>query len=271
MEPGVRIGRIFGIDIRVDGSWLVIFALMTWSLGSMFAARHQSWSLLAAFGLGLAGSLLFFVSVVIHELAHSAVAIAHGLPVRSVTLFLFGGISNIEREPESPRVEFLTAAVGPLVSILLGSALLVGTNLALKEPPVTSGPDAFFASLSPLESLLVWLGTINVAIGGFNLVPAFPLDGGRLLRSALWSATKSLRSATQTAANVSRVFAWLFILLGLAMSFGVRLPLLGSGLGSGLWLAFVGWFLNGAASSMRSGAERPSDRPSAIPPRALPH
>ena len=271
MATGIRIARIFGIDIRVDRSWLVIFALMTWSLGSMFAERHHDWSLALAFGLGLAGSLLFFASVVIHELAHSAVATAHGLPVRSVTLFLFGGISNIEREPESPRVEFLTAVVGPLVSILLGSALLVGTNLALTAPPVTSGPEAFFAALSPLESLLIWLGTINVAIGVFNLVPAFPLDGGRLLRSALWSATGSLPSATRTAASVSRVFAWLFIVVGLAMSFGARFPLLGSGLGSGLWLAFVGWFLNGAASSVRAGAERPSDRPSAVPPRALPH
>lgn len=271
MGPGVRIGRVFGIDIRVDASWLVIFALMTWSLGSMFAARHPSWSLPGAFGLGLLGALLFFGSVLLHELAHSAVAIAHGLPVRSVTLFLFGGISNIEHEPDSPRVEFVTAVVGPAVSLVLGFGLLIGTNLALKSPPVQAGPEVFFAALSPIESLLVWLGTINVAIGVFNLVPAFPLDGGRLLRSALWARTKSLTRATRTAASTSRVFAWLFIVLGLAMSFGVHIPLLGSGIGSGLWLAFVGWFLNGASASMRSEAGQPSNRTSAAPPGALTH
>lgn len=247
---GFKLIKLFGINISVDWSWFFIFLLVTWNLAvALFRPLHPDWSPLLVWGTAILSSLLFFASVLLHELAHSLVAIARGLPVRRITLFIFGGVSNIEREPPSPVTEFLVTIVGPLTSIVLGLLFLFlgGSQLNLQSLQF-GGTTQALSQLSPLSTLLLWLGPVNIILGIFNLIPAFPLDGGRILRSIFWAATDNLRRATRWATAISQVIAWLLIFLGIAMVFGVRIPFLGTGLISGLWLAFIGWFLNNAAA-----------------------
>jgi Zn-dependent protease/CBS domain-containing protein len=252
MRGGFNIGRIFGIRINLDWSWIFIFLLVTVNLAvGVFPAWHPDWGPALAWGVAALASLLFFASVLVHELSHSLVARANGLPVRNITLFLFGGVSNIEREPASPKTEFLMAVVGPIASLLLGAIFLMLGGIRLGGENLVASPVRAMARLDPLSTLLLWLGPINLMVGLFNLVPAFPLDGGRILRSILWAATKNLRKATQWASGLGQLIAWLFIIGGVMMAFGVSLPLFGSGLASGLWLAFIGWFLNNAAINSR--------------------
>jgi len=248
MKSGLRIARIFGINIRVDWSWLLIFVLVTWNLSVVFAQAHPDWDGWFATGLALVAALLFFASVLVHELAHSLVAKARGMPVRSIKLFLFGGVSNIEREPPSPGAEFLMALVGPLTSIALGLMLVLvaGASAATVGDAITD-PSQIVAQLSPVTTLLAWLGSINVLLGLFNLIPGFPLDGGRVVRSIFWAVTDDLRRATRWASWIGQGIAWLMIAAGIAMVFGVRLPFFGQGLTGGLWLAFIGWFLHSSA------------------------
>lgn len=248
-----RIGKLFGIELRVDSSWLFIFALLTWNLSTVFAGWHPDWSSFEAIGLALAASLVFFGCIILHELAHSLVARRYGLRVRSITLFLFGGVSNIEHEPPSARAEFFTAIAGPVTSIVLGVVvvLITGATTAVSLADAQSAR-AGVAQLGPVTTLLAWLGPINLVIGVFNLIPAFPLDGGRVLRSILWSTSGNLRKSTLRVAAVGQIFGWLFILTGVAMAFGVHVVFFGSGVVGGLWLAFIGWFLrNAAAQSTR--------------------
>jgi Zn-dependent protease len=243
------LGRLFGIRISIDYSWLFIVVLMTWSLTAAFGRWHPTWTAPTALATALIASILFFASVVLHELAHSIVARRFGVPVRSITLFLFGGVSNIEREPPSAKAEFLTAVVGPVTSIALGAVLLALTSVVAHIPPeVAADPGAALALLGPAETLLVWLGSINVIVGLFNLVPGFPLDGGRLLRSAIWAATRDLHVATKWASAVGQAIGWIFVFLGIAMVFGAQVPFFGRGIISGLWLSFIGWFLSAAAA-----------------------
>jgi len=244
-----RIGRVFGIDIRVDTSWVFIFVLMTWNLCTVFARWHPQWPAVEQSALGVVGSLLLFACVLLHELAHCAMAQRFGLPVRSITLFLFGGISNIEQEPPTPRAEAWTAIVGPLTSIAIGALFLLcaagATGGSMHD--ADSMQDAM-SKLGPMTTLLVWLGPINLVIGVFNLIPAFPLDGGRLLRAAIWSAKANLGDATVRACAIGQAIGWGLIVLGIAMTFGMHVPFFGSGLIAGLWLAFIGWFVRGAAA-----------------------
>ena len=245
----LKIGRVFGIDIRIDYSWLFIFVLVTWNLGTTFGSAHPSWGRVLAWGTALSASLLFFGSVLAHELAHSVVAKAQGVPVRNITLFLFGGVSNIQREPDSAGHEFLMAIVGPLTSIVIGLALLfVGQGITGPLGDALANPSDVLSRMSPLATLLVWLGSINLTLGLFNLIPGFPLDGGRVLRSILWALTRNLQMATRWAAGVGQAIAWLMIIGGVAMVFGARIPFFGTGFVSGLWLAFIGWFLNSASA-----------------------
>lgn len=247
MRSGIHVGRIFGINIHIDWSWIFIFLLVTWQLAAaVFPTLHPDWDLGLTLIVSLAASLLFFASVLAHELAHSLVAKARGLPVRRITLFIFGGVSNIEREPPSPGTEFLVAIVGPLTSLALGAlfwffgmrgAAGIGFPLTPQQ----------LSQLDPISTLLLWLGPINILLGIFNMIPGFPLDGGRVLRSILWGLTNNLRRATRWASWVGQAVAWLFIVAGISMAFGVEIPILGSGLIGGLWLAFIGWFLNNAA------------------------
>ena len=246
---GFHIGRVGGIDLRVDWSWLVIFALLTWNLVAVFARWHPDWTPLGSFAVAASASLIFFGCVLLHELAHSVVAIRYGIPVRSITLFLFGGISNIEREPPSAKSEFFMAIVGPLASIAIGVAFVaVGSTLMSTTATTVADAAQAVAQAGPISTLVIWLGPINVIIGLFNLIPAFPLDGGRVLRSIIWALSGSLQRATRMASLGGQFIAWLFIAGGIAMAFGVELPFFGTGLVSGMWLAFIGWFLNSAAA-----------------------
>lgn len=248
MRGGFSIGRIFGIRIRIDWSWLLIFFLITWNMASTFGQIQSELDVVLRWALAAVASLLFFASVLAHELAHSLMAKAQDVPVRSITLFLFGGVSSIEREPPSPRAELLITVVGPITSIVLGAILLVLASAIVGPVDALSQPTAeTFSQFSPVTLLVLWLGSINLLLGVFNLIPGFPLDGGRVLRSILWALTDNLRRATRWASLVGQAMGWLMIIAGVAIVFGLQIPFLGSGFVSGLWLIFIGWFLNSAA------------------------
>jgi Zn-dependent protease len=245
---GFRIGKIFNINIHIDWSWLLIFGLVSWSLASSFGQMHADWSPLMQWGMALLAALLFFLSVLAHELAHSLVARAQGVPVRNITLFMFGGVSNIQKEPASPMNEFLVAIVGPLTSFILGGLfLLLGSGgLALNNVTAINMND-LLAQIGPANTILLWLGSVNILVGLFNLIPGFPLDGGRVVRSILWGITNDLKRATRWASWLGQAVAWLLIFAGMAMLFGAQISILGSGFINGLWLIFIGWFLQNAA------------------------
>jgi Zn-dependent protease/CBS domain-containing protein len=249
MLGSFRVTRILGIDIYIDWSWLFIFALVTWNLAvAVFPTVHPEWSLWLTVGVSLAASFLFFASVLAHELAHSVVARARGLPVQRITLFIFGGAADIGREPPSPKSEFLIAVVGPIMSIALG-VLFTGIGLLLINGAGLFGSNALttLATLSPVATLMLWLGPINFLLGIFNMVPGFPLDGGRILRSIVWGISGNMVLSTRVATFAGQLVAWLFIFTGIAMVFGISVPIFGSGIIGGLWLVFIGWFLNNAA------------------------
>ncbi|MCL4562555.1 MAG: site-2 protease family protein [Chloroflexi bacterium] len=251
MNSGINLGKIFGININIDWSWIFIFLLVTWNLAvGIFPSVHPEWQPGLTWSVAILASILFFASVLVHELAHSVVALARGLPVRRITLFLFGGVSNIQREPTSPWTEFLMAIVGPLISVILGIFFLfLGDALSgFIIIPSLGNPLTAISDLNPISTLLFWLGPINIILGVFNMVPGFPLDGGRVLRSLLWGATGNLRLATRWATRVGQLIAWVFIILGISMVFGLQIPILGTGLISGVWLAIIGWFLMNAAT-----------------------
>jgi Zn-dependent protease len=245
---GFRIGKIFNININIDWSWLLIFGLVSWSLASSFAQMHADWTPIMQWGMAILAALLFFLSVLAHELAHSLVARAQGVPVRNITLFMFGGVSNIQKEPASPINEFLVAIVGPLTSFILGGAfLLLGTGgIALSNVAVTNMTD-LLSQLGPANTIFIWLGSVNILVGLFNLIPGFPLDGGRVVRSILWGITNDLKKATRWASWLGQGVAWLLIFAGMSMLFGAQIPILGTGFINGLWLIFIGWFLQNAA------------------------
>jgi Zn-dependent protease/CBS domain-containing protein len=230
LRGSIQIAKIGGIAINIHVSWILIFILITWTLaGSYFPQNYPNWSLALYWTIGLATSILFFVSVLLHELAHSFVARARGLPVQDITLFIFGGVAQIGEEPETPATEFVMALVGPLSSIVLGAVFGAVWFLA---SPINE----------PLAALGAYLAFINVILGVFNMIPGFPLDGGRVLRSILWQATGNLQRATRWASLVGQGVAYLFILAGIWQIFT------GDWVG-GLWIAFIGWFLDNAASS----------------------
>lgn len=248
MGRGFRVGRLFGIEINIDWSWVFIFVLVAWNLTSVFGQYHPEWGITLQISIAILAALLFFASVLAHELAHSLTAQAQGVPVRSITLFLFGGVSNIQRQPPSARAEFLITIVGPIISIVLGIIFILIANLTGGTLNVSvANPQEMIQQLDPITTLLVWLGPVNILVGLFNMIPGFPLDGGRILRSIFWVITDNLRQATRWASWVGQGVAWLMIGAGIAMVFGVQVPFFGTGLVNGLWLAFIGWFLNSAA------------------------
>lgn len=249
MGTGFRIGAVAGIEVFVDWSLLIIFFLITFGLGAgLFPAWHPTWSAGLAWVTALAAAVLFFCSVFVHELSHALVGRAHGITVRRITLFVFGGMAHMENEPRGWRAEFWMAIVGPLTSLLLGAAFLVLAGVLGGTAQFdVDDPEAAMARLGPLPTLLMWLGPVNIVLGLFNLVPGFPLDGGRVLRAILWGITRDFRKATLWASRGGQAFAWLLIAAGLAMIMGLRVPVFGTGFVGGLWLAFIGWFLNNAA------------------------
>src|SRR4030043_2060313 len=206
LTEGISIGKAFGIPLRLHYSWFIVFVLITWSLTYNFLQIYSHWGLAISIVAGVVTSLLFFGSVLAHELLHSVVAQAAGIPIHSITLFIFGGVSQMVEEPKKPQVEFRMALAGPLTSLVLGGIFL-----------------AIWYWLGDLSELLkairFWLGWINIALAGFNLIPGFPLDGGRVLRSLLWWRNRDLRKSTRIASNVGRGIGYLFILLGIAMIF----------------------------------------------------
>lgn len=216
MESDIKLGKIFGIEISLSYSWFIIFFLINFSFWSQFSSRATPQRLI----MTISTSLLFFLSILAHELSHSLLARAMGLPVRSITLFVFGGVSRIEKEAMSAATEFWVAIVGPLSSLALAG---------------------LFQLLAPLSSSFRLLSKINLMLAIFNLIPGFPLDGGRVLRAILWAATRSPARATRIACRLGQGFAYALIAGGILLAF--------SGQGSGLWLALVGWFLLEAARS----------------------
>ena len=248
MKNGFRLGKIFDINIEIDWSWLLIFALVSWSLASSFGLAHPGWTVLMQWGLAISAALLFFISILMHELAHALAARAMNVPVRSITLFIFGGISNIQREPRSPFGEFVIAIVGPLTSMVLGGVFLaLGLGSIALNNLRLMDPISALSQIGPMGTMFVWLGSINILIALFNLIPGFPLDGGRIVRSVLWAVTDSLRKATRWASWMGQAVAWILILAGISMLFGVYIPILGSGFINGIWIMFIGWFLQNAA------------------------
>lgn len=223
----VKLTRIRGIDVGIHYSWFIIFVLITFSLTARFSALHPHWTVAEQYAVGVATSLLFFVSILLHELAHSFVALAKGIPVRSITLFVFGGVAQIGREPDRPMTEFQIAIAGPIASGLLAVGFWVIAALAGDQ----------FERLSALAD---WLSSINVMLAVFNLVPGFPLDGGRMFRALMWHVTGSLARATRIAAGAGQGIGYLFIFFGIWTGFTANWF-------SGLWLAFIGWFLMNAA------------------------
>ena len=241
---GLRIGSLFGIEVRLDVSVILIFLLIVWSLASgLFPDWHPDWRPALRWGTALAAGLLFFTSLLAHEFSHSVVAQAYGIPVPRITLFLLGGVSEMSSDPRSPKTEFLMAIAGPLMSLGLGIGFsLIGLQVAGQAFVGQLGDDqtAALASLSPLATMLLWLGPVNLMLAIFNMVPGFPLDGGRVLRALLWWIGGDRLRATRWASDAGRLFGWSLIALG------VLSVVSGQGLG-GLWLVLVGWFLSTAA------------------------
>ncbi len=225
----IPLGRILGIPIGLDFSWFLIFGLLTWSLAtSYYPAEFGNWPVAQYWIVGAVTAILMFVSVLLHELGHSVVALRFKIPVRSITLFIFGGVAQIGAEPPSAVAEFWIAIAGPVVSFAL--AIFFG----LLQPIV--------GGLAPLLALAKYLAYINGSLALFNLIPGFPLDGGRVFRAIVWGITHNLRRATLIAANLGRFIAYAFILFGVWQIFTGHF-------GNGLWIAFIGWFLESAASS----------------------
>jgi Zn-dependent protease/predicted transcriptional regulator len=228
MQSQVKLGRVFGIEIGLHYSWFLIATLIVFSLSSQFHGSNPEWGDTTILALAITTAVLFFVSLLLHELAHSLVATSNGLPVREITLFALGGVSQIEKNPASAKVEFWMAFVGPLTSAVIGALCLTGAR-------VIGG-----AASSPWMAMLLWLGYINLALAGFNLIPGYPLDGGRVLRAIIWWKTGSAERSTRAAARVGQAVAFGLIALGIFRFFA------GDGIG-GLWMAFIGWFLLQAA------------------------
>jgi Zn-dependent protease/predicted transcriptional regulator len=243
--PAWEIGRALGIPIRIHASWFLVFVLLTWSLATGYLPEAlPGLSESRYWGMGAVAALLLFVSVLLHELGHSYVAQRYRIPIGQITLFLFGGVAQMRKEPPSPKAEFLIAIAGPAVSFALG-ACCFGAVLAAESLPIPSGGKGFIV----LGGLL---GIVNVQLGLFNLIPGFPLDGGRALRAGLWAWGNNFHRATSQAALMGLGFGVLLAGLGAVLLGGaISGTLEQSTAGNGGWLMFIGAFLFGAAWSTR--------------------
>lgn len=234
MRSNVKLGRISGIEIGLHYSWFIIAALIVFSLGEHFRQVNPHWGTGQIWIAALFTAILFFVTLLLHELAHSLVAQARGLKVTAITLFALGGVSQIQDDATDAKTEFWIAIAGPIASLIIGFgclAIALGLGWQRSTEPRTA-----------VTGVLVWLGYINILLAVFNMIPGFPLDGGRVLRSIVWAITKNADRSTRIAARVGQVVAFLFILNGIWQFFS------GAGF-SGLWIAFIGWFLMDAAKA----------------------
>ena len=227
MGSALNIGKLFGIQLRLHYTWFIIFVFLTVLLVSPHWLSPLWWV------IGIITCLLFFASVVAHELAHSLVGRANGIPIKSITLFIFGGVAQMTREATSPGAEFKMAAAGPACSLVIGClfGLLWFFTPGMAEP---------------VAIMVQWLAYINVALAIFNFIPGFPLDGGRVFRSLLWQITGNYQRSTQIATRVGQGVGYLFIVGGILLAF---LRPFGMSWFNGLWLVFIGWFLENAASA----------------------
>jgi Zn-dependent protease/CBS domain-containing protein len=224
----IPLGRVFGIPIELDFSWFLIAVLITWTLAANYYPAELKGSTSAEYWLmGALTAVLFFLSILTHEMAHSLVALRYKVPVRRITLFIFGGVSEIAGEPPSAAAEFQIAVVGPLTSLALAALFY------LVQP--------LLAQITPALEIAKYLALINAMLGLFNLIPGFPLDGGRVFRAIVWGAIKDFRRATMIAASTGRFFGYFFIVGGVLQA--VRGDVF-----NGLWIAFIGWFLESAAA-----------------------
>jgi Zn-dependent protease/CBS domain-containing protein len=229
MNDSFTLGRIAGIRVGVNWSWIVVFALIVWTLSqSIFPRMNQGLSDATYLGMAIVAALLFFVSLLMHEYGHALVARREGMEIEGITLWLFGGVARFKGMFPSAGAEFRIAIAGPVVSLVLGCLFVLFAWLA-------RAPEA-------VDAVAAWLGYINLTLLVFNLLPALPLDGGRVLRSVLWAARNDFAWATRIAAWVGRAFGYLFIAVGLGFLFF-------QGAFSGAWLAFIGWFLLQAAGA----------------------
>jgi Zn-dependent protease/predicted transcriptional regulator len=228
MQAQIKLGRVFGVQIGLHYSWLIIALLVVLSLAGQFNITNPQWGEGTIWATAIITGLLFFVAIILHELSHAAVAKARGLPVRSITLFALGGVAQIEKEASDARTEFWMAIVGPIASVTIGLLCLLLTWLLGWAPMVTP--------TTPVGALLMWLGVINIGLAIFNLIPGYPLDGGRVLRAIIWWFTGDGTRATRIASLVGQLVALAFIVFGILRFFG------GAGFG-GLWIAFIGWLL----------------------------
>ncbi len=230
MGSAFNLGKVFGIQFRLHYTWFIIFVLVTVSLSWQVFPFYYDWPPWLYWATGIVTSLLFFASVLAHELAHSLVGRANGIPIRSITLFIFGGVAHMSREATHPGAEFKMAAAGPACSLAIGGLFFLLQILirGISEP---------------VAAMAYWLAQVNVVLAAFNLIPGFPLDGGRVFRSILWRFTGNYQRSTLIATQVGRGVAYTFILGGILVMF-----LLHEWFG-GLWLAFIGWFLENAASA----------------------
>ena len=228
----VTLFRVFGFEVKVDWSWLILGALIVWSLATgIFPKRYQGLDQADYWAMGAAGAVGLFLSIVFHELWHSLVARRFGLEMRGITLFLFGGVSEMGDEPPSPKAEFFLAVAGPVSSVVL-AAFLAGLGYLLRG----SRP------LTPVTGVLDYLGLLNLYLAGFNLIPAFPLDGGRVLRAVLWGRWNDLRRATRVASSIGAGLGAALMVLGAAQFFIDRSV-------GGIWMFVIGMFVRGAARS----------------------
>ena len=232
MESHIKLGRLFGIKIGLHYTWVIIALLLAFSLAARFQEMHPDWGPGVAWATAIVTAALFFAAIIAHELSHALVAKLRGLPVRSITLFALGGVAQIETDAADAKTEFWMGIVGPITSAVLGGICL-GLAWALGWTMLAE-PGA------PLMAMLVWLGYINLGLALFNMIPGFPLDGGRVLRAVIWWITGNGARATRIAALTGQFIAFCFIILGLIRFFQ------GAGF-NGLWIAFIGWFLLQAA------------------------
>ena len=234
MKPHFTFGRIFGVEVGLHYSWFLIALLITLSLSDRFHAINSAWGPIVIWATSLLTAGLFFATLLAHELSHALVARASGISTRSITLFALGGVAQIEGEPATARIEFWIGAIGPISSAIMGMAAL-GIAYALGWTPAAQPG-------TPLLAMLVWIGFINLGLAAFNLIPGYPLDGGRILRALLWWISGKQDRATRWAARTGQGVAVCFIILGMVRVFA------GEGFG-GLWIAFIGWFLLQAATA----------------------
>jgi len=240
MRHSVRLGRIAGVEIGLHYSWLLIAGIIAFSLTSQFRQLHPDWTDGVVWATAILTAILFFAALVAHEMSHSLVARSQGLPVRSITLFALGGVAQIEKEPPHAKSEFWMAIVGPIASAAIGAACLGaahGLGWLSFSPPDT-----------PAMSILVWLGYINLSLAAFNMIPGFPLDGGRVLHAIVWWITGDARRSLRIATQSGRIVGGLLILFGLFQFFT-------GGNSNGAWLAFIGWFILDAAGSTYAQAQ----------------